>query len=482
MALVQAGMGLTRVVVLVGTGVAGSLVLRNGRLSEVLGELQVRRICWPRAAPLSHLEEILDKGSKGKGGGEGESSIDEALLSQVNFDTSSFGIANKAMDLAFYSSVGLVQTLVQWMTNTIRNLSMEVRQISSSRSVTVVSGGSGQTGLSGLIIPVATVGALGYGYMWWKGISFSDLMYVTKRNMANAVSSMTKHLEQVQSSLAAAKRHLTQRIEKLDDKLDQQKALSGQIRDDVTDARLKLENIGSEIRNIKDLVWGLDGKIDSMEAKQDFSCAGVMYLCQFIEQSGGKLPERLEGPKVTRKRFGGQKLIQGLQLAIESGNFDKSAIESLLDNTDSSDKISRSSSIKSVNQGKELESQSLSSASRVRPFDLLACGGIRRRRLKEASGAAARATVVVSAVTTVYRSRLVASDKDLLIDVTWSRSPDGSALSVVVHESATTTRRRASCTRRRAAARSRRSRPRAAERSRGCGRSCGSPSPPPPPS
>jgi len=31
----------------------------------------------------------------------------------------------------------------------------------------------------------------------------------------------------------AAKRHLTQRIEKLDDKLDQQKALSGQIRDDV---------------------------------------------------------------------------------------------------------------------------------------------------------------------------------------------------------------------------------------------------------
>jgi hypothetical protein len=29
-------------------------------------------------------------------------------------------------------------------------------------------------------------------------------MYVTKRNMANAVSSMTKHLEQVQSSLAVS--------------------------------------------------------------------------------------------------------------------------------------------------------------------------------------------------------------------------------------------------------------------------------------
>jgi hypothetical protein len=35
-----------------------------------------------------------------------------------------------------------------------------------------------------------------------QGISFSDLMYVTKRNMVNVVSSITKHLEQVQSSLA----------------------------------------------------------------------------------------------------------------------------------------------------------------------------------------------------------------------------------------------------------------------------------------
>ncbi|RLN28892.1 uncharacterized protein C2845_PM05G25970 [Panicum miliaceum] len=298
MAMAQAGMGLTKVVVLVGAGVAGSVVLRNGRLAEILGELQ----------------EILDKGNKGKSGaaGDADAELNEALTSQV------------------------------------RRLAMEVRQLATSRPITVLNGGSGPSGVSGLIVPAATVGALGYGYMWWKGISFSDLMYVTKRNMANAVSSMTKHLEQVQSSLAAAKRHLTQRIEKLDDKLDQQKALSGQIRDDVTDARLKLETIGSEIKNIKELVWGLDGKIDSMEAKQDFSCAGVMYLCQFIEQNGGKLPERLEGPKVTTKRFGGQKFLQGLQLAIESGNYGKETIDSLINDSDTSDKINRSGSIKSV--------------------------------------------------------------------------------------------------------------------------------------
>lgn len=285
----QAGFGLTRVVMLVGAGVAGSVVLRNGRLSEILTEIQ----------------EFLEKADKGTGAGGGaESGINDAL-------------------------------------NEVRLLAMQVRQLGSPRSITVLNGGSGQTGLSGLIVPAATVGALGYGYMWWKGISFADLMYVTKQNMASAVSTMTKHLEQVQTSLAAAKKHLTQRIEKLDDKLDQQKALSGQIKDDVTGARVKLEIIGSEIQNIRDLVCGLDGKMDSMEAKQNFSCAGVMYLCQFIEQNGGKLPGSLEGIKPSAKRFATVG-IQGLQLAIETGDFSE------FSTADSTDKISRSNSLKSV--------------------------------------------------------------------------------------------------------------------------------------
>ncbi|KAM0899945.1 hypothetical protein ACQ4PT_020953 [Festuca glaucescens] len=267
MAMAQAGFGVTRVVMLIGAGMAGSVVLRNGRLSEILTEMQ----------------EFLEKADKGKegGGGGADHGISDAL-------------------------------------NEVRLLAMQVRQLGSPRSITVLNGGSGQSGLSGLIVPAATVGALGYGYMWWKGISFADLMYVTKQNMANVVSSMTKHLEQVQTSLAAAKKHLTQRIEKLDDKLDQQKALSGQIKDDVTGARLKLETIGSEIKNIKDLVWGLvsDEKMDSMEAKQ-------------------------EGIKPSAKRFSSIG-IQGLQLAIETGDFSE------FSNDDSTDKISRSNSLKSV--------------------------------------------------------------------------------------------------------------------------------------
>ncbi|XP_072964254.1 uncharacterized protein [Typha angustifolia] len=282
----QVGMGLTKIVILVGAGVTGSVMLRNGRLSDVLGELQDM---------VKGLEKSAQKGD------DANADLNEVLASQV------------------------------------RRLAMEVRQLASARPITVLNGNSGQTGVTALIIPAATLGALGYGYMWWKGFSFSDLMYVTKRNMANAVSGMTKHLEQVSAALSATKRHLTQRIERLDDKLDEQKEISRLIRDEVTGAHLKITNMGSEISNIKQLVWDLDEKMNSMEEKQNFSCAGVMYLCQFIGGKGGKMPEFLQdGSKVASKRFiADTRSIKGLQHileAIESGKLDKANTDAILPN------------------------------------------------------------------------------------------------------------------------------------------------------
>ncbi|KAJ1270852.1 hypothetical protein BS78_06G082700 [Paspalum vaginatum] len=72
--------------------------------------------------------------------------------------------------------------------------------------------------------------------------------------------------------------------------------------------------------------------------------------------------------------------------------------------------------------------------------DLVSCFSEHAVRISDVacsgSGAAnaAAGAPAASAVTTVYRSRLSASGKELLIEVTWSRAPDGPALSVAVHE------------------------------------------------
>ncbi|KAL5987725.1 hypothetical protein ACLOJK_035477 [Asimina triloba] len=213
----HSGIGLSKILILVGAGYTGSIVLKNGRLSDILADLQTLLKDKPR-----------DDGGT-------DSDYSDVLAAQV------------------------------------RRLAMEVRQLASSRSVTILNGDSSAMGsVASLAVPAAALGALGYGYMWWKGLSFSDLMYVTKRNMANAVESLTKNLEDVTAALAAAKRHLTQRIENLDGKLDEQKEMSKLIKDE-------------------------GGKIDTLEDKQDFANSGIYYLLRFVsEKDGRKVPEFLQ--------------------------------------------------------------------------------------------------------------------------------------------------------------------------------------------
>ncbi|XP_043813000.1 uncharacterized protein LOC110615344 isoform X1 [Manihot esculenta] len=239
----QTGISLSRIIVLAGAGYTGTILLKNGKLSDLIGELQ-------------SLVKGLEKSGEPA---DSDSHYSDAIAQQV------------------------------------KRLAMEVRQLASSRQITVLNGGSGQTGnLTGLIVPAAALGALGYVYMWWKGLKFSDLLYVTKRSMANAVSNLTKNLEQVSEALSAAKVHLTQRIQLLDDKMECQKEISKAIQNDVNAASENISQIGSELWQLQCLVSGLDGKIGSLEEKQDIANMGVLYLCNFVGGKKMKMPKALE--------------------------------------------------------------------------------------------------------------------------------------------------------------------------------------------
>ncbi|KAL2501562.1 hypothetical protein Fot_35410 [Forsythia ovata] len=238
----NAGLGFSKILILVGAGYTGTVLLKNGKLSDVLGELQ-------------YLVKGMEKSGESNGG---DSEYSDAIAAQV------------------------------------RRLAMEVRQLASSKQITVLNGNSGSSNLTPLIMPAAALGALGYGYMWWKGLSFSDLMYVTKHNMANAVANLTKHLEHVSEALAATKRHLTQRIENLDGKLDEQVEISKLIRSEVGDARGDISQIGFDLDELQRMVSGLDGKLLSLEGKQELANAGVMYLCSIVSGRKVKMPEMLQ--------------------------------------------------------------------------------------------------------------------------------------------------------------------------------------------
>ncbi|KAB2053259.1 Exostosin-2 [Gossypium arboreum] len=233
----QTGVGFSKILILAGAGYTGTILLKNGKLSDMLGELQ---------SLVKGLEKTGD-----------QSDDSDALLAQV------------------------------------RRLSTEIRQLASARQITVLNGDSGVK-LTSLVIPAATLGALGYGYMWWKGISFSDLFWVTKRNMALAVENLTKHLDSVSDALSAAKKHLTQRIQNLDDKMETQKEISKSIQASVEEARMDLSNIEYDLDALQRMISGLDGKIGSLEYKQDLANAGVWYLCNIVGGKKAKMPEALQ--------------------------------------------------------------------------------------------------------------------------------------------------------------------------------------------
>ncbi|KAL6186885.1 hypothetical protein ACLB2K_043004 [Fragaria x ananassa] len=90
------------------------------------------------------------------------------------------------------------------------------------------------------------------------------------------------------------KKHLTQRIQNLDDKVLEQNELSKTIKNDVAGVQYSLTEMDFTLSQLQSLVAGLDGKICSLEEKQDFANMGVAYLCNFVSGKKIEMPGALQ--------------------------------------------------------------------------------------------------------------------------------------------------------------------------------------------
>ncbi|XP_004502160.1 uncharacterized protein [Cicer arietinum] len=220
----------SKVLILVGAGLASSVVLNSGQLSSVIAQLQ----------------ELL------KG-------VDQVEISTGGYD----------------ASVIAAQ---------VRQLAQEIRELTLSRPVTIFNENSSSTGgLASYLLPAAAIGAMGYCYMRWRQWSFSDVMFVTRKNMANAVATVSKQLENVHETLASTKRHLTKRLEGLDLELEKQNELGQLISTDVNGVKLDLSEIGCDVELMHQMISGLEGKLKLFEDNQYLTESGVQYLCQIVD-------------------------------------------------------------------------------------------------------------------------------------------------------------------------------------------------------
>ncbi|GAU32749.1 hypothetical protein TSUD_323170 [Trifolium subterraneum] len=222
----------SKVLILVGAGLASSVVLNGGQLSAVIAQLQ----------------EVL-KGVD-----------DQVKISTAGYDTAVIAAQ-------------------------VRQLAQEIRELSLSRPMTIYNDRSSSGGLASYLLPAAAIGAAGYCYMRWRDWSFSDLMFATKKNLANAVATVSKQLENVHETLASTKRHLTKRLEGLDSKIEEQNE-PGCLESIgvVNEVKADLSQIGCDVELINQFISGLEEKLKLAEDKQNLTNSGIWYMCDFVDK------------------------------------------------------------------------------------------------------------------------------------------------------------------------------------------------------
>ncbi|XP_042981875.1 uncharacterized protein LOC122311391 isoform X2 [Carya illinoinensis] len=160
----------------------------------------------------------------------------------------------------------------------VNSLRQELQMLASNRPITIVTASQRGATRYGVIIIVVV---LGYGYVWWKGWKLPDMMFASRRSLSDACNSIAKQLESVYSSISATKRGLSSRMDVMDSTLDECAAITSETQQDVSELRKKTDFVGVDVINIQEAVQTLETKISRIEGKQDLTNEGVRRLCGY---------------------------------------------------------------------------------------------------------------------------------------------------------------------------------------------------------
>ncbi|GJR34843.1 mediator of RNA polymerase II transcription subunit 1 like protein [Tanacetum coccineum] len=156
----------------------------------------------------------------------------------------------------------------------VNSLRQELQLLASNRPLTIVtSNNSGGANKYSIIIIVAVTG---YGYLWWKGWKLPDMMFATKRSLADATNAVAKQLETVYSSLATTKRHLSSRIDRVNCSLDEFAEITAATQDEVHELHTTVKAL--DVQAVHARVSTLESKLNRIELKQDDTNIGVARL------------------------------------------------------------------------------------------------------------------------------------------------------------------------------------------------------------
>lgn len=204
------------------------------------------------------------------------------LSDATSFFSSAFKIVSKHLQQDKDSSKSATKPRTDSLLAQVDGLRKDLERFASSRSVTIVT--SSRTGARAYGVKIVLiVGCLGYGYIWWKGWKLSDMMFATRHSFSDACSAVGKQLEFVSSSIMSAKRHLSSKIDVLDNNLDEMKELSAGTRNEVMQLHGDASIVHIDVESVTLAVRNLESKMDQIDDGQNFAGRGLYALCKLAE-------------------------------------------------------------------------------------------------------------------------------------------------------------------------------------------------------
>ncbi|KAI5595631.1 hypothetical protein POPTR_003G169200v4 [Populus trichocarpa] len=234
---------LGKLTILVGAGILGSVLAKEGRLPDVSNFVSGAFKIAFRQLKQDDSTSSVSKSSKPP---------NDSLMAQVN------------------------------------SLRQELQMLASSRPVTIVTANGTGSNKYGVVIVVVVVG---YGYVWWKGWKLPDMMFATRRSLSDACTSIAQQLENVYASIRSTRRHLSSKIDGVDSNLNAVAELTASTQEKVIELREDSSRIGNDVRYVRDAVETLELKISRIEGKQDLTTQGVKRLCDYASSLENNLLE-----------------------------------------------------------------------------------------------------------------------------------------------------------------------------------------------
>ncbi|KAK7273127.1 hypothetical protein RIF29_14173 [Crotalaria pallida] len=237
-------LSLGKLTILLGAGIVGSVIAKEGRLPDV-------------SSLLSGAFKVVLKPLKSSDSAPAvKKPHNDALMAQVN------------------------------------SLRQELQLLARDRSVTIVNA----TGTGGRkYVTVIVIVVVGYGYIWWKGWKLPDMMFATRRGLSDACTSIGNQLGKLYESVEDTKKKLSKRMNLLDKSLDECAALSEQTREEVSVIQREADTINGDFKSVRVAVHVLESKIKEIEGKQVETTEGVNKLCQYtLTLENRRTPEYIQ--------------------------------------------------------------------------------------------------------------------------------------------------------------------------------------------